>query len=101
MSDIEILSAKDFFILFRTKDFFQSIVWKAKIFKGSVMDYIDLPNGAEFVEDGRRYIIIKNVSYFLRVHLPYCSSAVLVFRPDDSGLTFRGGTMSEENIVLK
>ncbi len=63
------------------------------------MDYADLPNGTQFVEDGRRYIITKNWSHFIRIRTPL-DDFTIVFRPDDSGLTFRNGTMPKENIVL-
>ncbi len=65
------------------------------------MDYIDLPNGAEFVENGRRYIVTKNWSKWLSVIIPGSCDFIAVFRPDDSGLTFRGGTMPKSNIILK
>ena len=65
------------------------------------MDYADLPNGQEFAEYGRRYIVIKNFYHFLKVSTPGGGEdRIIVFRPDDAGLTFRGGTMPEENTVL-
>ena len=65
------------------------------------MDYEDLKNGQEFEEHGRRYIVIKNFSHFLKVSTPDDGEdTIIVFRPDDAGLTFRGGTMPEENTVL-
>ena len=64
------------------------------------MEYIDLENGQEFVEHGRRYIISKNWSHFLHISTPYNPNVVVVFRPDDAGLTFRAGTMPNDNVVL-
>ena len=65
------------------------------------MDYCDLKNGQEFEEHGRRYIVIKNFSHFLKLSTPFDrDDTVIVFRPDDAGLTFRGGTMPKENTIL-
>ncbi len=63
------------------------------------MDYADLPNGTQFIESGRLYVICKNWSHFIRIGTPLDDFTV-VFRPDDSGLTFRNGTMPKDNIVI-
>lgn len=64
------------------------------------MEYVDLENGQEFVEDGRRYIVSKNWSHFLHMSTPYSPDVIIVFRPDDAGLTFRAGIMPNDNVVL-
>ncbi|KKM03859.1 hypothetical protein LCGC14_1770220 [marine sediment metagenome] len=68
-------------------------------FKDSIMDYADLPNGTQFIESGQLYVITKNWSHFICVWTPLMDFTV-VFRPVDSGLTFRNGTMPKENIIL-
>ena len=74
---------------------------KVKFFlKGDFMEYNELENGQEFIEDGRRYIVSKNWSHFLHILTPFNPDVIIVFRPDDSGLTFRAGTMPKDNIVL-
>lgn len=62
------------------------------------MEFEDLTDGTEFIEDGKQYIVVRNVSKWLRVQSP-CGDFTLVYRPIDNGLTFRGGTIPEN--VLK
>jgi hypothetical protein len=54
------------------------------------MEYTDLEHGQQFIENGFRYIVVKNVSHFLRFHCPV-DDYIIVFRPMDNGLTFRFG----------
>ncbi len=63
------------------------------------MDYVDLPNGTQFIESGRLYVICKNWSHFIRIGTPF-DNFTIVFRPYDSGLMFRNGTMPKENTIL-
>ena len=63
------------------------------------MEYTDLPNGTEFIEDGRRYVVSKNWSHFLSFVVPNMGDFIVVFRPDDTGITFRGGTIPDGVII--
>lgn len=63
------------------------------------MEYTDLPNGTEFMEGGRRYVVSKNWSYFLSIIVPNMGDFIVAFRPDDTGLTFRSGTIPDGVII--
>ncbi len=62
--------------------------------------YDEMPNGCQFIEEDRLYIVSKNWNRFMSVCTPV-DGFILVFRPDDTGITFRHGTLHESVIVLK
>jgi len=67
------------------------------------MEYKDLCHCAEFVEDGQKYRVVKNISHFISLIVPNfpLDEIVILYRPYDNGITFRTGTMPSEVKITK
>ena len=61
------------------------------------MEFEALTGGTIFIEDGKKYVVIQNISKWLRFQSPI-KDFVLVYRPCDNGLTFRAGMLSDKII---